>query len=525
MWPFDLGKKQEFQKQIQAQQAEIEKMHAEQARTLDSKRKRSARRAFAGAMYGRLVSDWVTSTTSMDAELRTSLPQLRNRSRQLGRDNDYVRNFLRTAQNNIVGEGIPFQSQVRKQRKQDELDEAVNDQIESSWKRWSRKDSCHVGGTLSFSDIERLVIRSVIESGEVIVRFVYQRMGRSKVHLSLELIESDMLDDQYNGRAPNGNQVRMGVEVNTWGRPVAYYFLSSHPGDYQPTPGAARSLKRIRVPADEVLHLYVTERLIQSRGVPWMVSAILRLHHMQGYEEAEVIAARASASLMGFIESPEAESSIEDDVVDGQSVTEFEPGLIKKLDPGEKFNVPNMSRPGGQFDPFMRLMIRGVAAGVGCSYEGLSRDYSQSNYSSSRLAIQDDRDNWRVIQKWVVTNFHQAVFERFMDVAVLSGDVTLKNYETAPEVYQAVKWMPRGWGYIDPLKEVAANKEAVRNGFMTQTEAVAQNGGDLEELFAQRRREIALAKKYGLVFDSNPEEVNAVGAAQTTSPETPATAE
>jgi lambda family phage portal protein len=181
--------------------------------------------------------------------------------------------------------------------------------------------------------------------------------------LALEVIEADRLDDNFQGHADNGNEIRMGVELNSWGRPIAYYFFTYHPGDY-PFAGTqiAVGLRRVRIPAEEIIHCFKTERAGQTRGVPELVTAIMRLRHMQGYEEAEVIAARACAAIMGFIESPEGEAPVATDasnVEDNQRVTEFEPGVYKYLAPGESVNVPNVSRPGGNFGPFMKMMLRG----------------------------------------------------------------------------------------------------------------------------------------------------------------------
>jgi lambda family phage portal protein len=470
-----------------------------------ARRRRGGVRRFAGADFNRLVADWVSGNGSMDSELRSSIVALRNRSRDLGRNNDYVRNFLRDVQDNVIGaKGIQFQAQVKMQRG-GELDTKTNDAIERAWKRWCRKDSCHTAGMHSFSTIERLLIRTIAESGEVLVRKITQRMGRSKVPFALELFEPDQLDETYNGVADDtGNEVRMGVELNAWKRPVAYHFLTQHPGDYQSN-GYAKKERRIRVPADEILHLFIPERINQNRGCPWLVSAIIRLHHMAGMEEAELVTARATASMMGFIESPDGPPEGDEEGEEQEKLTEFAPGVFKYLAPGEKINVPNIARPGGSFDPFMRIMLRGVAAGIGTSYESLSRDYSQSNYSSSRLALLKDRDIWRALQAWIIENFHQPVFEKWLQLAVLSGEVSLKGaYDTNPELYEGVKWMPRGWSYVDPQKEVAAFKDAVRNGFMTQSEVIAQTGGNLEDTLDQRKRETELADKYGLTFDSNP---------------------
>ena len=461
------------------------------------------RRMFEGAMVGRLTNDWVTSGSSVDSEIWGSLRMLRNRARQLARDNDYAAQALRTIQSNVVGKGIPFQAQVKKQRG-NKLDQAVNDQIEQAWQRWCRAQYCHTAGRLSFADIERLLIRSVAESGEVLVRIIKQPFGGSQVPIALEVLEADWLDDRMSGRTgENGNEIRMGVEVDRWNRPVAYWFLPKHPGDYLVTGSQQAQLGNpVRVPADEVIHLFVSTRPGQTRGIPWMASSIKRMHHLAGYEEAEVIRARASSALMGFITSPEGELQ-GDDVMDGERVSSFEPGVFKYLAPGESVTVPSMNAPDGQFEPFLRSMLRGMSAGLGISYHNLSQDYSQTNYSSSRLALLEERDNWRVLQEWMIESFHQRVFEMWLDLAVLSGAVQLPLYETDPDRYRQVRWMPRGWSWVDPQKEITALREAEMAGYVTKAEIIAESGGDIEEVFNQRRRELDLAKELDLTFDTS----------------------
>ena len=460
------------------------------------------RRMYEGAKFSRLTADWVTGNTSADSEIYGSAQKLRDRVRQLCRDNDYARQTLRAIEANVIGQGIPFQAQVRMQRG-GRLDKNVNDQIEAAWKRWTKARYCHTGGKLTWHDIERLCIRSVAESGEVFVRLVKQPFGGSAVPLALEVLEADLLDDGLNGRSQQGNEIRMGVEVDTWGRPVAYHFLAYHPGDYQFSNQQISTQRHKRVPADEVIHLYRMERPGQTRGVTWFSSAIQRLHHLQGYEQAEIVRARASSALMGFITSPEGEL-MGDEVIEGERVSSFEPGVFKYLAPGESVTVPQLDAPDGQFEPFLRAMLRAMAAGIGCSYETVSRDFSQTNYSSSRLSLLEDRDHWRIIQNWLIENLHQRVFEVWLDMAVLSGALPLANYELQADRFKAVRWMPRGWAWVDPGKEVQAYKEAVRCGFKTLGEVVAEQGGDLEELMQARRMELDAAEDLELKFDTDP---------------------
>jgi lambda family phage portal protein len=149
-------------------------------------------------------------------------------------------------------------------------------------------------------------------------------------------------------------------------------------------------------------------------------------------------------------------------------------------------------------------MLRALAAGIGCSYETVSRDFSQTNYSSSRLSLLEDRDQWRILQRWVIENLHQRIFEAWLDMAVLGGALSLPQYDLQPERYRHARWMPRGWAWVDPAREVEAYREAVRCGFKTLADVVAEQGGDLEELLDARRHEVELSKEMGLVFDTDP---------------------
>lgn len=471
-------------------------------------------RQYKAAMTSRLAAGWVVRYTSADAEIYTSILGLRSRSRELVRDNDYAKSALRTIVNNVIGSGISLHPQV-KQRRGDRLDDRVNRQIRDAWDVWSRKENCHAAGLLSFADIERLIVRSTAESGEVFVRIIKQPFGKSTIPMAIELMEADLVDHNYNvGALPNGGSVRMGVERDKWYRPTGYFFVTAHPGDLLMGPS---NYERIRVPADEIIHIYLSERPGQTRGVPWFHSAILRMIHLGGYEEAEIVRARGEAAIMGFIESPELDA-MTDGNMDNDRITDMDPGTIKQLSPGETFtsHVPN--RAGGAFEPFVRAMLRGIAAGVGVSYEAMSKDYSQSNYSSSRLALLDDRDQWRILQAWIVESFHERVYEEWLDLAVLSGTLNLQGYEAMPAFYQAARFKPRGWSWVDPEKEIAAAKAALRIGVTTRTDIISEQGGDINDVMATLSLEKETADLLGLVFDSDASEVNGSGASQVVYP-------
>lgn len=464
---------------------------------------RRRRRTYAGAVINRLTSDWIANGTSADAEIKTSLRKLRDRARQMVRDNPYARQAKRTTQINVVGSGIKLQSQVMSLRG-NKRDDRINGAIESLWTRWCRKEFCDVAGKSSFHMFEWLAAGALPESGEVIFRIHRRAFGGSRVPIALEIIESDLLDDEYQGAvSAKGNEWRMGVEIDPYGRPVQYAFLTRHPGDYwfQGTPDRT-SVKHVFLPARDVVHLFIPERPNQHRGAPWFAPVIGDAHQLAGYEEAAVVRARSTASLMGFITSPEGELE-PDDVENGQRITEFEPGVFKYLDAGQNVVVPDLKSPDGQYEDFVRAKTRRFASGFGCSYETLSRDFSETNYSSSRLSLLEDRDHWKVIQAYLIENFHMRVFREWLDVAVLSGELALPDYELRPERYDNPRWMARGWSWVDPLKEVKAYREMEAAGYKTKAQIVAELGGDLDENLQQIAREKKLADELGVKLDAD----------------------
>jgi lambda family phage portal protein len=320
-----------------------------------------------------------------------------------------------------------------------------------------------------------------------------------------------LIDDDI-PQARDGNTVRMGIEVDSYLRPQAYHFYANHPGDtYAGNPRT--NGRRLRVPADEVIHLFISERPSQTRGVTWFASALMRLHMLQGYEEAEVVRARASSALMGFISSPEGEL-VADEVYEGDRVSEFTPGVFKYLAPGESVSVPDLNAPDGQLEPFTRSMLRAVAAGIGVSFESVSKNFSESNYSSSRLSLLEERDTYRVLQRYMVENFHQQVFDAWLDMAVLSGALSLPGYEMTPERYRASRWIPRSWEWVDPQKEVTAYKDAVRCGFKTLGQVIAEQGGDFDEFLLARKSELSMLDEMQIITDTDPSEVTQQGMAQ-----------
>lgn len=469
-------------------------------------------RLYSGAKHTRGTIGFGSSgNTSADAELASQLGILRARSRQLMRDSAYAKRARTVIVNNVIGSGVGMQAQVMTTR--DELNKRVNDDIEWRWLEWSRADQCHTGGTLHFSDLERAAMAEVVTAGEVLIRKHFRPFGNGRIPFALELIEAErLLDDTH---APfvgitNGN-VRMGVEMDEFNRPVAYFLRRKHPGDRRWQ--GAQPDEIIRVPASEMFHLKVGDRWPQTRGEPWLHNTVRKLDDLNEYTSAEVQAARASSYYFGTIESADANNPLATIDADGATpaTMEIESGLIQQLAPGETLKFHTPTRPNAALDAFVRHMLREMAAGLNVSYESLSRDYSQSNYSSSRLALLDDRDVWKTLQRWWIRSFREPLHREWLQQAVLSRQVEsipLDAFMADRERYSRVLFKPRGWSWVDPVKEVDAYVTAVRAGFITVTDVIAQTAGglDIEDVIATRKRELEMFEEADIYVDTTVEE-------------------
>jgi lambda family phage portal protein len=468
---------------------------------------RRGQRMYGAALQTRLTANWQAQTGSSDSELWSSLTTLRNRSRQLVRDTPYAKRAKTVIVNNTIGSGIKMEPKVVNQR--GNQIKPVNADISAAWNDWTRAENCHTGGKLHFCDLERMAFGEIVEAGEIVLRKHYQPFGSSKVPFAIEVIEGERLADDAVTPVSGGSQFyRMGVDRDVYGRPTGFFIRRFHPGEVRyagPDPNLLE-----RVPAEQIFHLYIISRWPQTRGEPWLHTAMRRLNDMDGYSEAEIVAARAAACYMGIITTPD-ESGMADGPAAEGGVPEFElaPGAVPRLAPGELWNEHNPNRPNSAMDPFMRLMLREVAAGADVSYESLSRDYSQSNFSSSRLALLDDRDLWRVFQQFFIRNFREPLHREWLQQAIYARaiqSVSVSDYLAQPSKFEAVSFKPRGWGWIDPVKEVQAYKDARRAGFISTARIIAAtaDGADRDEIWTEIAEENADAEAKGITVTTDP---------------------
>jgi lambda family phage portal protein len=452
---------------------------------------KSSARNFSASKIGRATLDWIVSPLSPDAAMRGHLVAIRARARDLERNNEWVRGFLRALENNVLGEnGISLQMRVAEANGR--FDEIANDKIELAFHQWGRPGRCDASGRFSWCDVQRLALRCMARDGEVLVRKI-----RTGGVLQLQVIEADLLDVEDNRPAENGNDIRFGVELNAFRRPVAYHLLNRHPGDSMWT-GSAPGV-RTRIPAADIIHLFRPERPDQTRGLPWLAASMARLKMLDGYAEAELMAARTGAAKMGFFTKATPDGWDGEVDNDGNLAMDASPGTIEELPPGVDFKAWDTNHPNSGYGDFVKSCLRGVATSLGISYNSLASDLEGVNYSSIRAGLLEEREVWRAIQRFMIEHFCEPVFEEWLTLELLSGRLGLP-FEKMWK-FNAPEFRGRRWAWVDPKKDIEAAIMAVEHRHRSLRDVIAEGGGDIFDVLRTAKADEELAASLGLSLD------------------------
>jgi lambda family phage portal protein len=440
-----------------------------------------------------LTDDFRGSELSADASLLGSLDKLRARSRQLWMSNPYASRFVQMVVGNVLGrDGIRMEAQVL--REDGTLDEKDSLDLEAMWGRWSRPEYCSMNGRLSFLDIQKLALSTMARDGEVLIRV--HNPADSEFGFALQVIECDKLLTGANKTLDGGNRLNMSIEQDAYGRPIAYWLADVPIGGEYISANPA-TVKTIRVPAEEIVHLYLFERPEQSRGIPWMAQSMRGLHMTESYREAELVAARVAASKMAFYTSSDGQGYTGDDITqDGSLVFEAEAGLIEQLPAGMDLQTLDWSHPNSNVGDFVKSCLRGVSSGLNISYNALSNDLEGVNFSSIRAGVQEERETWKSLQSFMIGHLIQPIFDKWLARVILEGAVPFPPRKI--DKFKSVVWRPRGFSYVDPAKDNQAFAKAVQLGVMSRTEIAASQGKDFKETLATLAQEERLAYEAGV---------------------------
>ncbi len=463
---------------------------------------------YEGASAGRRANGWYAASTDANIELMGSLIWLRNRSRDLVRNNPYAARAIEELAGNVVGTGIVPKAKTG--------NTAIDKVIDAEWPFFA--EACDTPQRLDFYGMQTLTVRTMAESGEALLRFRPQPADfRLRIPLQLQMLEADFLDQSRTMGLVNGH-VMEGVQFDEKGWRVAYWLFSYHPGGVlilNPRGGIVSQ----PVPADQIMHVYRVLRPGQVRGVPWLAPVMMSLRDLEDYCDAERVRKKIESCVTAFVTQPEGIDGdplglTDTNPASGLPVENFQPGMVEYLKPGQdvKFNNPPAA---GGYREYKMTELQGIMAGIGLPYELGTGDMSQVNYSSWRGGMLGFRNTVEAY-RWLtlIPLFCMPVWRRFIDVLILQGKIPQSVATNGSINLRTVQWTAPRFESVDPVKDAEAVLKDVRMGRKTWFEAVLENGFDPTTQLEQIALFNRLVDKFQIILDSAPRYTTLRGQAQ-----------
>lgn len=464
-------------------------------------------RSYEGASNGRLAQGWRAPPGDADTHIARSGQQLRDRSRELVRNNPLAAKIVTVHANNLVGPGIMPRAKTGKAS----TDKLLNNLFDE----WS--EQCHVDGATNFYGLCYMMARSMVTDGEQFVRRRRRRMEDGlAVPLQLQILDSEFCD-WGKTTVVNGGEVISGIEYDVIGRRRGYWMFNRHPHGRT---AKAEALISSFVPAEDIAHAF--EPLAnQSRGVPWLSPVMTELKDLRDYELAENIRKKVEACHVGVVrpklgdidpnvgleEVPGTNPALRD--LYGNPVDRMEPGMFAVASDGAEITFNNPAISAG-VEAYIRTRHRSIAAGARQPYELMTGDFSQANFASGQLGLLDYQRFISAIQwHYLIPQVMQRIYGWFLQAAREGGKIPLNLKVT-------VEWQPPEFEKINRLEDARADLLEVRMGKRSMPEIIAKTGRDPATVVAEndeffQQLDATVSK---LVLDSDPRKVSINGQAQ-----------
>lgn len=451
-------------------------------------------RHYDAAGAGRRTQGWRRTGGDANAANSSALGVLRNTARDVIRNNPYAVAGLDTITDHVVGWGIvgaPTRGTPGAAA------------VKARWDAWADTAACDADRRLTFAGLQKQVLRTVAESGEVLVR---RRIRRPEdnlpIPMQLQVLEPDYLDVTKDGlRTPTGGWILQGIEFNPIGERIAYWLYRTHPGST--LIGEPLGVSD-RIPASEIAHVWRAARPGQVRGVSWFAPVLLRLKDLDDYEDASLMKAKVAACLAVVLTdadgtaAPVGRSSAPEDTIDT-----LEPGSILHAPAGRTVSVVNPPDV-SEHDAFTKTNLRAVATALGLTYEDLTGDYANMPFSAARMSR---LRHWARVEDWrwnmLIPQFCDVAWRWAMQAAAVSDP---RIAATTP-----VTWTAPAMPMVEPDKEGLAYSRNIRAGIMTLSEVLKERGYDPIETLDEMARDWREVDKRDLVLDSDARKMSQNG--------------
>ena len=452
-------------------------------------------RSLLAALTTHDTASWTASGLHVNASTESGLATVRARSRDAALNNPWARQFIGMVRRNVLGpHSVRYQSRVT--TSDGKPQEAVNAALESGYSAWCGRGVCDTTGRYTMAMLRRLALQGVVVDGESFVRLY---PGQGPHGFQVRLLTAEHVPITARADLPNGARVRQGIELSADGEVLAYHMVRD--ARALDTHGEAwGSQGLVRVPASQVIHLYMPEQADQVRGIPWLAPGLKAAWQAQDFAASGLNKARESAKRGGWLQSSgdvdpgnvvrsmaDAEESA-DGTPAAVPVATLHDGTWEQLAHGLEAVPFESDYPNIEYGQFIKDCLRNIACAWGVSYITLANDLEAVNYSSGQLGLEGERTLWREIQEWLVDEMERPIHAAWLRHALLAApELSALSMARMPVYQAAARFQTHRWQPLDPLKTVEAQQARIEARLTSPQREIRAAGDDPDEILAELR--------------------------------------
>ncbi|EKP5997653.1 TPA: phage portal protein [Escherichia coli] len=414
---------------------------------------------------------------SINSAIKGSASRLYNQGRHLALHTSIGARYCQHVIDSVVGTGLQPRTFVMKGN---ELDVETNTAIENAFWRWARSQKRFSrNGKVNFLECLKLMEKERVMGGDAFL--VLHEDGKD---LQVSIYGADYVDWADQRVLDNGNTVYAGIEYEDE-KPVAYWFRRRDMFTQ------SFSTDRYRIPAERVFHYFIPSTAEALRGVTDYLPVIKDIAHMDSFRETTIISKRVAASSMGFITSDkESQDSFdvgEDETENYQPptmITDFEPGAIHQLEPGQDIKTVQSNQGGDDFDKFNEAMLTAIAMGLSSFKQALTGDTSSINYSSAKFGHNIESARFKTHQDRLIDTVILPLFQAFLEHAVINSKINVRMTQIESILDATTIIRPRVTS-IEPIKDINAEVLLIDKGLKSKSAVIMEMGYDPEQTFKQ----------------------------------------
>lgn len=467
-----------------------------------------------GAGFGGQMMNWTPPSEGIDAALLPALSLGNARADDLVRNNGIAANAVALHKDHIVGHLflISYRPNWRYLGMRESSARRFIDEVESAWTEYcdGMFGEIDIEGKRTFTEFIREGVGVHAFNGEIFLQPVWETETTQLFRTRFKAVSPKRIDTP--GHAAGNRQLRAGVETDRNGKALAYHVCE----DDWPFPGAGkwtRIPKYLASGRPAMIHVFEPVEDGQTRGANQFFSVMERLKMLDTLQSTQLQSAMVKAMYAATIES-ELDSEKAFEYLSGVTPDAGNPLMnilssyaryyaantiklggvkIPHLHPGDELKLQTAQNADNGFSALEQALLRYIAAGLGVSYEQLSRDYSQVSYSSARASA---NESWRYFmgrRKFIAARMATQMFACWLEEALARGIIKAPearfSFWEARSSWCSSEWVGAGRMAIDGLKEVQESVMRIEAGLSTYEKELATMGEDYQEIFRQQVRE------------------------------------